>query len=63
MQVVIWVVFLVILYCLGSGAFYLVRRDAGVSLVKVLTWRVVLSLFMFALLIAAYHFGWIVRVR
>lgn len=52
-------VFVLMLYCLGSAAFYLTHRNRGVSLVKALTWRIVLAVFLFLFLFVAFHFGWI----
>lgn len=52
--------FVIIMYSLGSGLFYLVR-DKGDSkrVVKALTWRIALSLLLFFLLILAYAMGWV----
>jgi hypothetical protein len=50
----------VILYCLGSGLFFLVR-DASDSdrVVKALSWRIGLSILLFIILFVAYALGWI----
>lgn len=50
----------VIFYSLGSALFYLIR-DQGDSdrVVKALTWRIGVSLFLFVLIFIAYAFGWI----
>ena len=51
---------LLILYNLGSGLFYLVRdRSHSGRVVKALTWRIGLSLFLFFLLLIAFALGWI----
>jgi hypothetical protein len=53
---------IVILYSLGSGLFYLVReknRADSFRVVKALTWRIGLSLFLFILLFFAMAMGWI----
>ena len=52
---------LLIFFSLGSALYYLVT-DRGQSdrVVKALTWRIALSLVLFALLIIAYGCGWIV---
>lgn len=53
---------IVILYCLGSGLFYLVRehdKEDSERVVKALTWRIGLSILLFALLFVAFAFGWI----
>lgn len=55
------IVFLVlILYCLGSGLYYLVteKQDSD-QVVKALTWRITLSLILFALLFVGFWMGWI----
>lgn len=45
---------------LFSGLFFLLRdRGAGHRAVKALTWRVGLSMAVFALLMLAYRWGWI----
>lgn len=56
----IGVAFLVILYCLGSSAYFLSKRDRSQSLAKALTWRMLLSLLLFVFLFVAYYFGWLV---
>ena len=51
---------LIILYCLGSGLFYLVLdKSQSDRVVKALSWRVGLSLSLFILLFIAYGLGWI----
>ena len=61
MKLIVLLALLVIVYCLGSGLFHLVRegRDS-VKMARALTWRIVLSLSLFVLLLLAYGFGWIV---
>jgi hypothetical protein len=50
-----------ILYSLGSGLFFLVKHESkSMNVVKALTWRVGLSLFLFILLFIAYGLGWVV---
>ncbi len=53
-------VMLAIVYCLGSGIFYLMR-DGGKTnrTVKALTWRIALSLALFFLLFVAFALGYI----
>lgn len=55
------VLFLIgILFSLGSGLVFLLRDKAGSTrMVKALTWRIGLSLLLFALLISAYFLGWV----
>lgn len=60
MKVVIVLFAIVILYCLGSGLYYLVRDDSQSDRVaKSLSWRIGLSLLLFILLFVAYGLGWI----
>lgn len=51
----------IILYALGSALFYLVRdrKTDETKVVKALTWRIGLSIFLFILLFVAYALGWI----
>lgn len=61
-QIFVVIVLFVIIYCLGSGLFYLVRQQDekdSRNVAKALTWRIVLSLSLFALLLLAYLLGWI----
>ena len=55
---VITFAFLAILYCLGSGAFYLTKIGHGTSLAKALTWRIILALLLFGFLFFAHYMGW-----
>lgn len=60
-SIVIIFILCVILYCLFSGLFFLVK-DNGDSkrVVRALTWRIGLSIALFLFLLLAYGFGWIV---
>lgn len=59
-KVVVVMGLLAIIYCLGSGAYYLVRADQGsASMVKALTWRIGLSFLLFAFLFFSYWMGWL----
>ena len=59
-KLVIIVFLFIILYCLGSGLFYLVKDTSHSNRVaKALTWRIGLSLLLFILLFIAYGLGWI----
>jgi len=50
----------IILYSLGSGLFYLVRdKSESTRVVKALTWRIGVSLFLFIMLFIAFALGWI----
>lgn len=59
-KLIICILFAFILFALGSALFFLVR-DQGDSerIVKALTWRIGLSIFLFILLFFAFAFGWI----
>lgn len=58
MKIVVILFVLLIVGSLGSALFYLVR-DKGTSdrTARALTWRVVFSIVLFALLMLSYHFG------
>ncbi len=59
MKIIILIVFAVILYCLGSAAFYLVKRSDADKLARALTWRIALSIALFLLLILSAFMGWV----
>lgn len=51
---------LAIVVSLFSGLFFLYRdRGSGVRTVKMLTWRIGLSIFLFLLLLIGFRFGFI----
>jgi hypothetical protein len=51
---------LAIILCLGSGAYFLVKRGGKPqSMAWSLTWRIVLSFALFGFLFFAYWMGWI----
>lgn len=57
-KLIVIVVFLGILGSLGSAMFYLVRDDGkGDRTLKALTWRIGLSVLLFASLFVAYALG------
>lgn len=60
LKILVIAILLIIIYCLGSGLFFLMRegRDST-NMVKALTWRIVLSFILFIFLILTYLFGWI----
>lgn len=59
-KIVVVVLFFIILYCLGSALYYTIQqKEPSKSAAKALTWRVSLSLVLFALLITGYYLGWI----
>lgn len=61
MKLTILLLILAILYTLGSGLFYLIRKEEGDSaaLAKKLNWRIGLSMGLFSILIYASLIGWI----
>lgn len=60
MKILIVAILLLILASLGQALFHLVRdRGQGDATVRALTWRIGLSLGLFALLMAGFHFGFI----
>lgn len=60
-KAIVWLIFAFILISLGS-ALYFLMHDRGQSerIVKALTWRIVLSILLFFLLLVAFALGWIV---
>lgn len=59
-KVIILAFMLTIVFCLGSGVLYLLKDQQGSKrMVKALSWRIGLSLFLFILLLLAYAFGYI----
>ncbi|WP_159673519.1 twin transmembrane helix small protein [Andreprevotia sp. IGB-42] len=60
MKLLIVILLLVVLAVLGSALLQLVRGPSGSpKLVKALTWRIGLSIFIFLLLMLASYMGWI----
>jgi Protein of unknown function (DUF2909) len=50
-----------IVFSLGKGLFHLSsnKEDDGGKMLKALSWRIGLSVFLFLMLLFAYHQGWI----
>ena len=60
MRIIIILLLLGIIYSLASGLFYLNRgKDDSGRLAKALTWRIALSVVLFASLIIAGIMGWV----
>ncbi|MDX1455382.1 MAG: twin transmembrane helix small protein [Gammaproteobacteria bacterium] len=63
MKLLVVVVFLGILYSLGSAMITLVKKpgpeEDSKKMVKALTWRIGLSIGLFLFIFVAYHLGWI----
>jgi hypothetical protein len=59
-KTIVLIALALIIYCLGSGLFHLVREeDHGKKVVKALTWRISLSIALFLFLMLAFYMGWI----
>ena len=59
-KIIILLFVLVIVYCLGSALFFLLRDGSDSKrMAKALTWRVILSVSVFVLLMIAYALGWV----
>ncbi len=62
MKIIVVVLLLLVVVSLFSGLFFM-YRDKGDSkrMVNALTIRIILSLTIFAIMMASYYFGWIPR--
>lgn len=55
-----YILLAVILYCLGSSAYYMVsKKHDSNKMARALTWRISLSILVFVLLIVGFFLGWI----
>lgn len=61
MKLLVALVFIAILFALGSALVQLLRpgRQDNKAMARSLTWRIGLSIALFLLLLLAYQFGWI----
>ncbi len=57
-KLVIIAVMFVILYCLGSGLYFLIKKKPK-NLARSLSWRIGLSIGLFLFLLLAASLGWI----
>jgi Protein of unknown function (DUF2909) len=58
MKLIVILFLILILASLGSALFFLVKdKGAGQRTARALTWRVILSITLFGMLMLAYHFG------
>jgi hypothetical protein len=58
MKIVVILFVVLILASLGSALYFMVKdKGASTRTAKALTWRVVFSITLFALLMLGYHFG------
>lgn len=61
MKIVVILFIVLIFASLGSALYFLVKdKGASTRTAKALTWRVVFSITLFALLMLGYHFGLII---
>lgn len=59
-KAIVVLIFILILISLGSALYFLVHdKNQSDRIVKALTWRIGLSIFLFILLFVAFAFGWI----
>ncbi len=58
MKFLIVALMIMVLYFLGSASFYLLRSRDSEKMAKALTWRIGLSVLIFALLLIAAMVGW-----
>jgi hypothetical protein len=58
-KIIVLLMFGLILFSLSKGLFFLLNNKSSVKMAKALTWRVSLSLGVFAFLLLAFVFGWI----
>jgi len=61
MKLLVALVFIAILFALGSAMLQLLNPQRGdnKAMAKSLTWRIGLSIVLFVFLLLAYQFGWI----
>lgn len=58
MKIVVILFIVLILVSLGSALYFMVKdKGASARAAKALTWRVLFSITLFALLMLGYHFG------
>ena len=59
-KIVIIFILFAIFFALGSSLYYLVKEgNQGIKTVKMLTWRILLTISLLLFLGIASHFGWI----
>lgn len=57
MKIIIMIILLLIVFSLFSAVFYLIRGNNRHKLVRTLTWRVALSIFLILVLYAGHKMG------
>lgn len=60
-KIIILLMFIGILYCLGSAGLYLIKKKTPDSrkMAVALTWRISVSLILFLFLLLSFSLGWI----
>jgi hypothetical protein len=59
-KIIIGLLLLIIIYCLGSAMYFMLSgKSHPTSMAKALTWRVILSLCVFLLLMIGFYLGWL----
>ena len=58
-KIIIVLLFGLILFSLGRALFFLLDSRSSVQMAKALTWRISLSLGVFAFILLAFALGWI----
>jgi|JI10StandDraft_1071094.scaffolds.fasta_scaffold09111_15 hypothetical protein len=57
-KIVVLIFILAIFYCLGSALFFMLSRQKAPNIMaKALTWRIVLSITLFLLLLLGFYLG------
>lgn len=60
MKIAVLLLIVAILFALGTSVYHLLRRKHEPEmLARALVWRLVMALFLFLVLIAAYFMGWL----
>ena len=60
MKAIILILLFMIIFSLGQALFHMLRKDNNPDgVLKSLTWRIGLSVFLFALIILSSYMGWI----
>ena len=58
-KIIILLLFGLILFSLAQALFFLLNKKSSIQAAKALTWRISLSLGVFAFLLLAFALGWI----
>lgn len=60
MKYIIYFLMVIVLYCLGSACFYMLKGQDAEKMARALTWRIGLSLLIFVFLMIGFVMGWLV---